>query len=170
MSSVQALLTARHSKAVINRIIAHIGQDEMRFEELLAAYLGENKELARQAAWVFSDVAPDFPASCHQKWPALIALANQSHEHDAIKRGFFRALQRLSTPEAYAGETVQLCFDQLLNRQAAIAIRVFAMTSLVNLAQDLPELKTEIRLILEDELPFGSAGFVSRAKREMRRL
>lgn len=170
MPSVKSLLTARHNKAVINRIINHIGYDEALFEELLAVFLGDEGELARQAAWVFSDVAPKFPATCHLQWPALLALASRPNTHEAIKRGFFRALQHLETPEPYLGETVQLCFDQLLNRQAAIAIRVFAMTSLVNLAQQLPELKPEIKLILEDELPFGSAGFVSRARREMRRL
>jgi hypothetical protein len=170
MPSVKSLLTAHHSKAVIDRINDYIGYDETLFEELLAVFLGDDEELARQAAWVFSDVAPRFPKRCHQKWQELLALANRPSTHDAIKRGFFRALQHVDPPEAYLGETIQLCFDQLLNRQAAIAIRVFAMTGLVNMVQPLPELKTEIRLLLEDELPYASAGFVSRARREMRRL
>ncbi len=167
---IQSLLAATHSKANTLRIIAYIGYDSDLFEELLVIFLGDDEELARRAAWVFSELAPRFPEKCYEHWAALLTLVSRKDAHDAIKRGFFRALQDLETPEAFLGNTVQLCFEQLLNRQAAIAIRVFAMTSLVNMAQGLPELKPEIRLLLEDELPFGSAGFISRAKRELGRL
>lgn len=170
MAGIQSLLAANHSKANTQRIVGIIGYDADLFEELVAIFLGQDAELARRAAWVFSELAPRFPEVCYRYWSAMLAMVGRRNVHDAIKRGFFRALQDLETPELYLGDTVQLCFEQLMNRQAAIAIRVFAMTSLVNLAQQLPELKSEIRLILEDELPFGSAGFVSRAKRELRRL
>lgn len=167
---IQSMLTANNSKAQINKIIAEIGYDESQFEVLINLLLGDNELIARRAAWVFSEIAIHFPASSQRHWPALLACAGAPNAHDAIKRGIFRAFQFLEVPEKYLGETVQLCFEQLLNRQAAIAVRVFAMTSLVKLAQQLPELKSEISLILEDELPFGSAGFVSRAKRELKRL
>lgn len=170
MASIQSLLAANHSKANTLRIINYIGQDADLFEELIALFIGMDAELSRRAAWVFSELAPRFPEVCYRHWPAMLALVSRKDVHDAVKRGFFRALQDMETPEDYLGDTVQLCFEQLMNRQAAIAIRVFAMTSLVNMAQQLPELKSEIRLLLEDELPFGSAGFVSRAKRELRRL
>ncbi len=170
MLTIQNLLATNHSKANTDRIIHTIGSDVILFEDLIKIILGKNTELARRAAWVFSEIAPDFPQICYLHWSALLTLVGQTNTHDAIKRGFFSALQQLNAPQEHLGETVQLCFEHLTNRQAAIAIRVNAMTSLVNMAQVLSELKPEIRLILEDELTFGSAGFVSRARREMRRL
>jgi hypothetical protein len=90
--------------------------------------------------------------------------------HDAVKRNTVRLLQFISLPKSLQGVTAQVCFDLLQNRKEAIAVRVFAMTVLSNIAKDQPALKSELKIIIEDNLPYGSAGFVSRGRKILKEL
>ena len=65
---------------------------------------------------------------------------------------------------------VDICFNFLLSQDEPVAIRVFAMTVLGNIAQKWPELKNELRMAIEENMEFGSAGFKSRGKKELKRL
>jgi hypothetical protein len=44
------------------------------------------------------------------------------------------------------------------------------MTVLANLAKKLPELKNELVPLIEDQMPFGSAGFISRGRKVLKEL
>jgi len=58
----------------------------------------------------------------------------------------------------------------LENKKEPIAIRVFAMTVLANLADTYPEIKGELIAVIEDQMPYGSAGFISRGKKILKKL
>jgi hypothetical protein len=96
----------------------------------------------------------------------LLALPNQT---DAVKRNLLRALQFVKVPSRYQGRIADCCFAFLTGKEP-IAIKVFAMTVLANLAAENHELKNEIIPIIESQLPFGSAGFISRARKVLRQL
>jgi hypothetical protein len=49
-------------------------------------------------------------------------------------------------------------------------VKVFGMTVLANLCEKLPELKNELRIIIEDQMPYGSAGFKSRGSKILKKL
>jgi hypothetical protein len=51
-----------------------------------------------------------------------------------------------------------------------IAVRVFSMSVLANITRHEPDLKKELRIIIEDQLPFASAGFRARAKKVLKEL
>jgi hypothetical protein len=44
------------------------------------------------------------------------------------------------------------------------------MTVLGNLTMALPELGKELAILIEDELPYGSAGFVSRGRKVLKQI
>lgn len=58
----------------------------------------------------------------------------------------------------------------LCQQEGTIAVRVFAMTVLANLAKQLPELKNELIPLIEDQLPYGSAAFISRGRKLLKEL
>ena len=90
--------------------------------------------------------------------------------HDAVKRNITRFLQFITIPKKFQGAVVDICLEYLANPKEAIAVRVFSMTVLTNMATENPELKNEIVPLIEDQLPFASAGFRSRAKRTLKQL
>jgi len=68
------------------------------------------------------------------------------------------------------GLVVVICFDFFQSKKEPVAVKVFSMTVLANVAQDLKELRQELILRIEDQLPYGSAGFLSRAGRVLKQL
>jgi hypothetical protein len=51
-----------------------------------------------------------------------------------------------------------------------IAIKVFSMTVLFNISKNVPEFRDELAIIIEDQMPYGSAGFKSRGKKTLKGL
>ena len=81
----------------------------------------------------------------------------------AIRRNIIRLLQAHPIPKYLQGRCANLCFERLLDRKEAIAVKVFAMTVLFNISKEYTELQQELRVVLEDQLEQGSAGFRNRA-------
>ena len=78
--------------------------------------------------------------------------------------------QFIDIPRAYQGDVAAVCFEFLMNPKEPIAVRVFSMTVLANLAKLLPDLQGELRIVIEDQLPYSSPGFMSRAKKVLKNL
>ncbi len=89
--------------------------------------------------------------------------------HDAVKRCIFRMFQRTTFTEDQAGFVVDTAFKHLQDRSNAIAIRVFAMTTLYNLAQTYPELYPELDACITENLSEESTGFQNRAVKILNR-
>jgi hypothetical protein len=79
-------------------------------------------------------------------------------------------MQEIELPEKHHGEIMDMCFAFLESPKESLAVKVFSMSVLGNLAKYYPEIKTELKLIIEDQLPHQSAGFKSRAKKGMKQL
>jgi len=90
--------------------------------------------------------------------------------HDAVKRNVLRILQDVEIPTRLAGKIATICFDLLGSAKEPIAVKVFAMTVLANIAQREPDLKREITILIEQQMPTGSAGFRSRGRKILKRL
>lgn len=169
MNLVKALLK-EHSKAQCNRIVEYIGTDKDRFEQLVNVFITSTYRVTQRAAWPLSYCVEYHPELIKPHLKKLIHNLKRPGLHDAVKRNTVRLLQFISIPKSLQGVTAQVCFDLLQNRKEPIAVRVFAMTVLSNIAKDQPELKSELKIIIEDNMPYGSAGFVSRSRKILKDL
>jgi hypothetical protein len=79
-------------------------------------------------------------------------------------------MQDIDLPEKYHGEIMELCFKYLESPAEALAVRIFSLSVLANLGTHYPEIKPELQLIIEDQLPHQSADFISRAKKVLKQL
>jgi len=115
---------------------------------------------------------------CAQKYPILIApyleqmIDNLSNVnlHDAVKRNTVRILQFIDIPEKLMGKTANVCFDFLKSGTEPIAVKCFSMSVLYNISKKNPGLNNELKLVIEAQMPYGSAGYKSRAKRILKEL
>lgn len=78
-------------------------------------------------------------------------------------------LQHIAVPEELQGTLAGICFKYLAAKES-VAIRVFSMTVLANLAQQQPDLRNELCLLLEDQLPYASPAFTVRANKLLPKL
>ena len=167
---LKKMLEKNHSKTQSNAIAYYIGNNANRFKALLKVYLDGPYRITQRAAWPLS--------ICVERWPYLIDphlkkildYLDKPGIHDAVRRNTMRLLQFIDIPKRYHGRVANLCFAYLQDRKTAVAIRVFSMTVLSHIIKDQPDIKKEFVMILEDELPYGSAAFLSRAKRVLKEI
>lgn len=153
-----------HSKAQRDNIVEYIGTDESRFKELVHLFLHDEYKVVQRASWVLSE--------CSERHPFLVMpylgslMGNLKQEvHDAVKRNTIRILQFVEIPESLYDITAEVCFDLLASKKEPVAIKAFSMTVLLQIVRKIPELKTELQVLIEDQMPYSSPGFTSRGKK-----
>jgi len=164
------VIEKEHSSAQRNRVIKYVGKDPKRFAELVNVFLNGPYRVTQRSAWPLSYCIEQHPDLIKPHLKRILQFASQPGVHDSVKRNTMRLLQFIEVPKSLQGKFVNLCFSFLKDTSEAIAIRVFAMTVLSNLAKFLPELKNELIPIIEDQMPFGSPGFVSRGTKALKQL
>lgn len=166
---LRATLLREHSQAQVLELVTYISADAQRFDQLMDLFLHASSRLTQRAARVVDHCVAAHPALIQ---PYLAVLAQQLNEpvSDTLKRNILRLFQDTPLPEALWGEVADTCFGFLMDTRAAIAIRVFSMSVLLNIVRQVPELKHELQLVLEEQLPYGSPGFVNRAQKTLKAL
>lgn len=163
------LLLAGHSRSQTNKVVNYIGADPQRFKELVTLFLSSEYRIAQRASWPLGFCAEEHPELIR---PYLGKLVDNLENpiHDAVKRNTIRIFQFIEIPEKIMGKLADLCFGYLSTPSEPIAVRVFSMTVLLNITKKQPELKNELKILIEDQLPYASAGFLSRARKVMKEL
>lgn len=159
-------LLKEHSRANADRIADWIGADAGRFDRLMQVFLsGEYREVQR-ASQIISMVGDRHPALLAPHMTAMVKHMQQPEQPVAVKRNVVRVLQHLDIPEALHGDVMNACFDLLADVKETIAVRAFSMTVLARLATFYPDIKPELRTLIEDGLEQDpSPGFKNRAQK-----
>jgi len=163
-------LLAEHSKANADLIREWIGEDKDRFAKLVSLFLENEYRVSQRAAMVLGHIHDSSPLLLQPFLPQIIKHLRQPDIHDAVKRNIVRILQNIEIPEEHYGELADICFTWLEDPSVAVAIRVFSMTVLWNICQNVPELMPELRATIEDWLDYGSAGFKNRGNKTLKMI
>lgn len=168
--NLRAEILKEHSKARCNKIVQWVGTGQKRFDELFGLFLHDESRVVQRAAWPVSYCVEAHPPLIKKHWKALTGYLDKPNLHDAVKRNSVRMMQYIEIPEQFHGEVMNRCFAYLESPVESIAVKVFSMTVLANLAKKYPEIKAELILLIEDQLPHQTAGFKSRAKKVLKEL
>lgn len=159
-----------HSKAHALSIANYACQSKANFKELMHCFLDNEYRLAQRAAWGVCFAAKKKPEMIYPHIKDLVSVLRKKNVHDAVIRNSVRVLQEIDIPEKFHGEVMDACFQFLESNTAAIAIKAFSMTTLFNLSKKYPEIKSELKLIINDRLDYETAAFKSRAKKILPKL
>lgn len=159
-----------HSKKQCDKIVSYVGNDPERFTQLVEVFLQGPYRITQRAAWPLSNCVEKHPELLRPHWNKILAFVGKPDIHDAVKRNVLRMFQFVQVPKVYQGRTADICFTFLADTKEPVAIRAFAMTVLANIAREVPELKNELIPIIEDQLPYASAGFLSRSRKVLKQL
>lgn len=159
-----------HSKARCSKIVKWVGSSQQRFDELFNLFLKDEYRVVQRAAWPVSYCVIAHPFFIRKHWKQLINNLKKPVLHDAVKRNSIRLMQNLEIPGKYSGEVMNICFGYLESPAEPLAVKVFSMSVLCNMAMKYPDIKTELKLVIEDQLPQQTAGFKSRAKKVLKQL
>ncbi|MFA6468709.1 MAG: hypothetical protein WCW35_07415 [Bacteroidota bacterium] len=159
-----------NSKRNAVRIARWIGNDQKRFGKLIHLLFTGEDRVAVRCAWIISHCAEQYPAIIKPWISTLVKHAGGKNVPQAVQRNVARVLQFIDIPRSHQGKVANLCFDFLQNPAIPVSVKVYSMTILANIAKDEPDLKHEIVVVIEQMLPYGTAGFQSRARKVLIRL
>jgi len=168
--NLESEILREHSKHQCVRITKWIGTDKRRFKKLMDFFLTGKYRITQRAAWIIQHCADEHPELVIPYIERMVDRMIEANVHEAVKRNVVRILQDVEIPRRLAGKVATVCFDWLASAKEPIAVKVFSMSVLANIAKQEPDLKNEIRILIEQQMPVGSAGFKSRGKKVLRQL
>ena len=172
MNYAEQLLVA-HSRENADLILQDVLQKKANVAKLMAAFLGDEYRLSQRSAMVVGDLGRKRPEWL-RPWHAEMIRVAEEGKHDAIRRNvmrYFSELPLASIDEDNQGPLLDLAFRLTESPLMAIAIRVFAMTVVANFCTIYPELKDELRGVIELTIAEGTTpGFRSRGRKILKQI
>lgn len=167
---LESQLLREHSKKNTVKIAEWVGDDRRRLSTLMTLFLKGETLTAQRAAWVVSTLAEGHPGLFRRYLGRMLCRLQEPGIHDAVKRAVVRVLEDEDVPRELLGAAATVCFEQLSSAAAPIAVKCYSMTVLLHIAEEEPELGRELQLVIEQQLPYASAGFRARAKEVLNQL
>jgi hypothetical protein len=164
------LLREEHSKKQTDRIVNYIGDDQKRFAELMKLFFSGEYRITQRAAWPMSYCVRRHPELIRPYFKPLLDNLARKDIHIAVIRNTVRLLQDVSIPKRYHGRVMSTCFEFIQSPETPIAVKAFSLTILSNLGVDYPEIRGELKLIIEEQWEHATSAFRSRAKRILREI
>ncbi|UXX78597.1 hypothetical protein N7E81_14645 [Reichenbachiella carrageenanivorans] len=158
-----------HSKENARLIADHIASDEDRFAELMQLFFYPEYRVSQRAAHAVSHCVDAYP---HLLLPYIGPMIEylQSNPEVAIRRNTVRLLQSQEIPEAFQGILLEKCFEYLQQAHETAAVKAFSMTIIHRFTKQYPELKPELKLVIEDVLLHATPGVMNRGKKILKDL
>jgi hypothetical protein len=163
--NLRQTILKEHSKANCNRVVNWVGDNQQRFDELFHLFLTDEYRVVQRSAWPLSYVVIQHPALILKHFGKLLKNLQKPGLPDAVKRNTVRLLQHVTVPKKYQGMLMQLCFDYISSPAEKPAIKAFSLAILQNLSKDYPEIRSEIKAVIEDRWDYETAAFRSRARK-----
>jgi hypothetical protein len=159
-----------HTKEQALKISSYACSSPKHFKELMQCFLSNDYRLAQRAAWSVSWAAKKSPELIQPYIKDLVDQLPRKDVHNAVIRNSVRILQQVEIRGSLHGELMNSCFSFIETPSTPAAIKAFSLTTLFNLSQSYPEIKNELKLIIEERWNHETAAFKSRGKRILKQL
>ncbi len=166
---LRAVTSQISSKQEINALVSKVNHDPKLIKQIVSFTDDPDKRLAYYATWVLSTISDDAMYLIEPHFQCLAELLDRA-ESDGIRRNILRIFSQTPIPPSLQENLANTCFQIMESNQQPVAHQVFAMTVLANITENIPELKNDLIVLIEDKLPFASAGFQSRGKKILKTL
>jgi hypothetical protein len=167
---IETLLRKEHSKKQTDRIVGYVGADKERFAVLIQLFFNGEYRITQRAAWPLSYCVRLHPQLIMPYYKQLLDNLARKDIHVAVIRNTVRLLQDVEIPKKYHGRVMKTCFDFVQAPETPIAVKVFSMTILGNLSRDYPDIRSELKLMIEEQWEHAKPAFRSRAKKILREI
>ena len=152
------------SKEQVVKLVKWVGKDKIRFEQLMKYFLHGEEQFAKKSAWIIGHSAELYPELVSPWLKPMVIIMQKPGVHGAVKRNVVRILQFAEIPRSLQGSVANLCFELISSPDEPIAVRTFSITVLAHIAQEEPELRKELEIIVRQMLPYATPAFRARAK------
>lgn len=159
-----------HSKKQMLKIVDYVDNNPDRFKALVEVYLAGPYRVTQRAVWPLGLCVERHPGLIRPHLKKILDYLTRPGIHNAVKRNTIRLLQFIDIPARNRGQVIALCFEYLENKKEPVAVKACSMTVLSRIVRDEPDLQKELRILIEDQLPYASPGFRVRAMKTLNEL
>lgn len=167
---VALLEDSAYSKATIMKVAKYACSSSNRFKQLMACFLSDEERLSQRAAWSLGWAVKINAAMIQPHIKTLVDQLERKDVHYAVIRNSMRILESIDIPEALHGEVMNACFTFIEKPATPAAIKAFSLTTLYNLSKFYPEIKAELKMIIEDQFENETPAFKSRGKKILKMI
>jgi hypothetical protein len=153
-----------------NKAVRYIGYDQSRFDRVIREFFKGPHRYNQLAAGPLHDAVRRYPHLLSPHVRRFLIQLDKTGNYPAMTRNILRILQLVTVPKSLQGRAVNTGLRILEDTEELVAAKVFAMTMLANIAKAHPGLKSEIRAVIENQYPYASAAYKSRARRVLKTL
>jgi hypothetical protein len=168
--NIKEALSGVYSKGQIETVAKYACSNTIHFDELMQCFLSNNIRLAQMASWSVSYSARLNPCFIKPYIKNLVEQLQRKDVHDAVIRNSIRILQDIEIPEEQHGAVMNSCFELIEQPSTPAAIKAFSLTTLYNLTKVYPEIKQELKLLIETLWDNESPAFKSRGRKILHQL
>lgn len=168
--NIKETLSSVYSKGQIEAVAKYACTNKTCFNELMQCFLCNDNRLAQMASWSVSYAARLNPTLIQPYIKNLAEQLQRKDVHEAIIRNSIRILQDIEIPEEQHGTVMNSCFELIEKPTTPAAIKAFSLTTLYNLTKVYPEIKQELKLLIETLWNNESPAFKSRGKKILKKL
>jgi len=164
---VQTLIQSWEHLAILVRYIADYPE---HLEIIMSKALDDSRPENWRAAWMVDKIHDKYPELVLPYFPAITQFLFTT-QNSGKKRHFLKLLSLHPVPEENMALLLNYCINVFSNAAEPVAVRVHAMQTLFNIAQQEPDFSGELIDLIEHEMEYhGSAGLVSRGRKLLKRL
>ncbi len=163
-------LLKEHSKVHAQKIATHACSSAKHFKELMDCFMSDDYRLAQRAAWSVNWAARTKPEMVKPYISQLVSVLERKDVHDAVIRNSLRVFEDVEIPEEFHGQVMNACFDFMENIKTPLAFKAYSMTIISKLSNFYPEIKQELKLIIEENWEHESPAFKSRGKKILKSI
>lgn len=147
-----------------DKMLSHLEKDPALVDAYVDFSLSEH-EFAWRAAWVISHFSNKYPRQI-EKYAQKYIETLPKIQRDGHIREIINTLTNLNLTEEQESELFEICYELIQSNKRQSSVRAVCFRFMMNLADNYPELKDEIRIIFENIKDYLSPGI--RSGMEMR--
>ena len=162
-------LLSEMSRKNIDYIIHVVGDNPEYFDELIRMILYDHDPVPPRASWAAEGISRNFPRLADKYvYPFVEGLPYFTHP--GTRRNVLKMLSRMPIPEELQGTLIDLCFKWMTGEEEPVAVKVFCMDIVARHLGMYPDLRFELREVIEDQYSRSSAGFQAHGRKVLKQI
>lgn len=159
------------SRLIIDIVVSTIGNNQQLFNEAVQAMLTDKYPLSMRAARVVQFASIKYPKLLDSHIDALISALHKS-KIDGVKRSILKIFIEapVSVSDDQLGQLTDRCFLFVDDKKESIAVRAFSIDILLKVIKKYPELKPELKAVMESVIPEGSVGLKHKCRKLLKKM
>jgi hypothetical protein len=157
------------SRIIADILVADVNNDQDKFDEILMLALKDEYPLSMRAARIV--VLSSFKnINLIKPHTNILLKALSTAKVDGLKRSILKIFAEfpLHLDDDSIGQLTEISFDLINDRNQSIATRAFAIGILAKVIRKFPDLKFEMKAVLESVLEDGSVGLKKKCSKTLK--